>query len=61
MGSPVPLSSEAVGVITRLRNMKVSVPAIMAIPVDIDSLTIARTRTRIGADGETLFFAPKEP
>lgn len=24
MGSPVPLSSEAVGVITRLRNMKVS-------------------------------------
>jgi tRNA pseudouridine32 synthase len=25
MGSPVPLSSEAVGVITRLRNMKVSI------------------------------------
>ena len=26
MGSPVPLSSEAVGVITRLRNMKVNLP-----------------------------------
>lgn len=39
MGSPVPLSSEAVGVITRLRNMKVSYLHFVPLSTNCMSLT----------------------
>jgi len=56
MGSPVPLSSEAVGVITRLRNMKVSQSTFS---LGIVFNLLCRTKTRIGVDGGTLSSGPK--
>lgn len=55
MGSPVPLSSEAVGVITRLRNMKVN-PYLCCIHILI---FIYRTKMRTGVDGEMLSSVPR--
>jgi len=53
MGSPVPLSSEAVGVITRLRNMKVSNAKYIWVG---RALIEIRMTTRIGAAGEMSYF-----
>ncbi len=58
MGSPVPLSKEAVGIITRLRNMKVSSQhrcLFHKFRIGYDG----RMKMRIGVDGETLSFALK--
>ena len=51
MGSPVPLSGEAVAIITRLRNMKVSQARYDADGSDI----LFRMNLRIGVAGETSF------
>lgn len=56
MGSPVPLSSEAVGVITRLRNMKVSL--LFCFFMLIQELSeCLRTKLKTGAVGGMSFFA----
>ena len=55
MGSPVPLSQEAVGVITRLRNMKVIQTALTVYHIDL----FQRMKTKTGVAGETLYSAPK--
>jgi tRNA pseudouridine synthase 9 len=49
MGSPVPLSQEAVQVITNLRNMKVSFECKFRMRDDVTNL---RMEMRIGVDGE---------
>lgn len=54
MGSPVPLSAEAVGVITRLRNMKVDKLILMG--CSRSHYTGSRTKMRIGDAGATLFL-----
>lgn len=61
MGSPVPLSAEMVGIITRLRNMKVCACVSQALPADWSVMAVAplcaliiyvdRTKMRIGAVG----------
>ncbi|KAF8627646.1 hypothetical protein AX15_004340 [Amanita polypyramis BW_CC] len=57
MGSPVPLSSEAVGIITRLRNKKVYIVSSSYDPL----LTIwLRTKTRIGVVGVMSFSVPRK-
>lgn len=48
MGSPVPLSAEAVGVITRLRNMKVGM---RHVAITVFSCSDHRMKTRIGVAG----------
>lgn len=59
MGSPVPLSAEAVGVITRLRNMKVrAFHSLLAPDVDVD---LSRMKTRTGAGGATSSSARRAP
>lgn len=57
MGSPVPLSSEAVGVITRLRNMKVNPRFGRTWGWFLNFLF--RTKMRTGADGVMLSFGLK--
>ena len=61
MGSPVPLSSEAVGIITRLRNMKVNPLFSLYLGTCFLTFLKYRTRTRTGVDGGTLSFGLKVP
>lgn len=53
MGSPVPLSSEAVEIITKLRHMKVSDSKHEQV---CDALIENRMKTRIGVAGEMSYF-----
>lgn len=50
MGSPVPLSLEAVGIITRLRNQKVGLHILSVHNYEYSK--VARMKMKIGADGE---------
>ena len=57
-GSPVPLSAEAVRVITNLRNLKVSRYS-LCIHVDLSHTHFYRMKKRIGVDGETSCSKPR--
>lgn len=65
MGSPVPLSAEAVGIITRLRNLKVRRLRSLCPSdrIELKRSTSHRTRRRTGAAGETWFSVrrPRSP
>lgn len=64
MGSPIGLSLEAVGVITRLRNMKVTFFVPKSCTLNFEHFRndcSVRMKMKIGAAGEMLSFAPRVP